>query len=651
MAGLFEGGKLSGQIRAAGCGGFTLARAAAPSIPPAQAAAAVADSGPVSLRDATTLEQSCGVVLRWVRRLKQEYPDLDLMRTPLNQIFPRAANLYRDKYFVPVFGTPFLNTTPEWRRDLQVSVVRKCSSASDIGAALREFRSFIERPFNLPRGDFSFAEVSERLGKIALLETWADRVHAALPGIPETAEGFRQLQEYRDKGEKDLAALWPSERAEFLDRLRARQTELARALVAQAVAEAEKAPRSLDGARGIADRRRQSETYLALLPPEERKAAEQAFASRLDASLAAAIAEDVRNAQALPSTLDGAVAFGAMLRDFDARYASFGSPAAVRASRDTLAAARAAVLTAAQAAFAEKAVAEGTSVAGLKSLAGLQASIFPLPGDRSLPVHAAYASALQKAREAWLDSQIVSSKGDASTQGPADPFAQFDKLGGGAAGGFDRTGYKEADLVAAIFAGNFAPIQAMNVNYVRFYLRKMAEPTGQACPFVVSGDFTEAVIREELGNALETRDGVAELGLRRFMETMQAMANPNQMMNELIRSEAIAQNAGYDANVLLQRYGCNAAEVRTFFDNATRYIKDPMHGVPDGDLPLGDLCQRKLSARMTSASKYCACAARQLQTALGDREKAFLRQDFAGNLNVLREIRPELREVLGQCRV
>jgi hypothetical protein len=110
MAGLFEGGKLSGQIRAAGCGGFTLARAAAPSIPPAQAAAAVADSGPVSLRDATTLEQSCGVVLRWVRRLKQEYPDLDLMRTPLNQIFPRAANLYRDKYFVPVFGTPFLNT-------------------------------------------------------------------------------------------------------------------------------------------------------------------------------------------------------------------------------------------------------------------------------------------------------------------------------------------------------------------------------------------------------------------------------------------------------------------------------------------------------------------------------------------------------------
>lgn len=234
MAGLLEGGKLSGQIRAAGCGGFTLVRAATPSVSPKQAAAAAADRGPVSLREAATLEQSCGVLLRWARQLKQEYPDIDLMHTPLNQVFPRAVNLYRDKYFVPVFGKPFVNTTPEWRRELQVSVVRKCSSVGDVGPALREFRYYIERPFNLPKGDFSFAQVSERLGQIALLETWADRVRAALPGIPETAEGFRQLQEYLDKGQKDLAALWPSERAEFVDKVRARQTELARRLVAQA---------------------------------------------------------------------------------------------------------------------------------------------------------------------------------------------------------------------------------------------------------------------------------------------------------------------------------------------------------------------------------------------------------------------------------
>lgn len=363
------------------------------------------------------------------------------------------------------------------------------------------------------------------------------------------------------------------------------------------------------------------------------------------------IAEEVRGAQALPPTLDGAIAFGAKMRDFNARYAAFGSPAAVRTGRDTLAAARAAVLTAVQASFAEKAAADGTSVAGLKSLAAMHASIFPLPDDRSLPAYAAYASTLQKVRDTWLDSQIASSKGNGPTRGSADPFAQFDRLGGSAAGGFDRTGYREVELVAAIYAGNFAPIQAMNVNYVRFYLRKMAEPAGQACPFVISGDFTAAVIRDELGTALETRDGMAEFGLRRLMETMQAMANPNQMMGDVIKSAAITQNAGYDTNILLQRYGCGGAEVRTFFENATKYIKNPTHGVPDGDLTLGDLCQRQLSTQMAGASKYCSCAAPRLQSALSDKEKAYLRQEFAGNLNVLHEIRPELRQVLGQCRV
>ena len=63
--------------------------------------------GPASLAEAKSDEERRDVIIRWFNQLKEEYPDIDLHHTVLNEIYPKVLNLYEDDSFMPVFGKPF----------------------------------------------------------------------------------------------------------------------------------------------------------------------------------------------------------------------------------------------------------------------------------------------------------------------------------------------------------------------------------------------------------------------------------------------------------------------------------------------------------------------------------------------------------------
>jgi hypothetical protein len=642
-----DGGNLKVRLRAPNCGDLVLVRAAA-AAPSAQAPAptvAQPTKGPTSLKEATTPEDRCRALITWASRLTEEYPNIDWQHTPMNKLFPLAMNLYRDRSFVPVFGMRYADMTPQYRQNLWISTIAKCNNMQSIRRQWIDYSHYIVRPFTGGAGDFGPANVTQLLQQAELVETWVDRVRTALPTIPETADGFTQIQGYIDKGGKDTATLWPSESTAFMATLRARQTAVARKLVDATTAPDSGAPPTLKAMRTVMEQWRQMQAYLAVLGEEDRRKAESVMAAKLDAGLGPLVQEDVKRAHALPATVAGLTAYATQMTEFTTRYGGFGNAAPVRTAQSDLAKQRTVLLAAAKGGFAQDVKKDGGDLAGLKRLNGVLTGIFPFPADRGTPAYAEYAVLLQGARDSWLDRQIASSPKPAESQNaPRGLLARAS---------FDRSGYKEPDIVASIYANGFGPLQPMNPNYVKFYLRKMGETTAQACPGIISGDFSSQVLRAEFGDALESRDKMAAAGLQRMGEILKDLARPHEMMANAIKIGAIEQNAQYDVTIMMQRYGC-ADDLRAFFNNATKYYQDPTAGVPESMLTLGDLCVRRLSAgnmTATGARSYCGCAAPRLGSALTDKERDFLRRDFSNNLNVLRELKPGVSEQLNACRI
>src|SRR5262249_21719365 len=68
-----------------------------------------------SLDSAKNIEDKCEVLLKWMERLDQEYPERASNRFAYQN---NAIYLYRDEDFIQVFGRPFDGTTTQWRAEV-----------------------------------------------------------------------------------------------------------------------------------------------------------------------------------------------------------------------------------------------------------------------------------------------------------------------------------------------------------------------------------------------------------------------------------------------------------------------------------------------------------------------------------------------------
>ena len=105
--------------------------------------------GPVSLAQARTDDERRDAIVRWFRRLKQEYPDLDLHHSILGpELYGKVLNLFCDDDFVPVFGKTFEALTADDRN--YVKQLFRRLFARERRELLDGFGDFLERPFVLP---------------------------------------------------------------------------------------------------------------------------------------------------------------------------------------------------------------------------------------------------------------------------------------------------------------------------------------------------------------------------------------------------------------------------------------------------------------------------------------------------------------------
>ena len=98
-----DGNGIEGQINAAGCRRFKVARGEI-------SEQALEVTEPIDLRRLDSvgdLHTRCRVIYSWTLTLEREYPDLDLVGSLLRNIVPQAMNLFADEYMTELFGKPY----------------------------------------------------------------------------------------------------------------------------------------------------------------------------------------------------------------------------------------------------------------------------------------------------------------------------------------------------------------------------------------------------------------------------------------------------------------------------------------------------------------------------------------------------------------
>ena len=126
--------------------------------------------------------------LERLNRLKSEYPDIDLHHTVLDQIFPKVVSLFDDDSFVPVFGKPFDAMSADDRNYVK-QLMRRLFMGRETRELLDGFGDFLNRPFVLDRGSFSYADVAPQLAfRRAVHQKWRETMDQ-LSTVSSTSAG------------------------------------------------------------------------------------------------------------------------------------------------------------------------------------------------------------------------------------------------------------------------------------------------------------------------------------------------------------------------------------------------------------------------------------------------------------------------------
>ena len=250
-----------------------------------------------------TLGEQCELLLSWLGRIRTEYPNVDLQRTPINRLVPLFANIYRDEYFIPLFGTPYDRTDQADRLKFHREVIRRCYGViGNERAYARQFREFVwilDGPFLL---NPTFSTISNIVAARRELSDSMKRTLEESRTLPATPESFDKLEHYRASAKRDYEALFPSEVAQFEQVLAERKNALAKAFVATWLAEM----KALDASRAnfskISAGVRSNARIIDSLQPGEKAAVHRELAAKMN-SLLAGYEHDAASLQPTPAFL------------------------------------------------------------------------------------------------------------------------------------------------------------------------------------------------------------------------------------------------------------------------------------------------------------------------------------------------------------
>lgn len=189
-----------------------------------------------ALQNATSSDQKCRLLIEWANRFGKEYPDALVstrsgiqlrMAASLNV---KALNLYRDEFFVPLFGLPYDEHRRDPRRlNLFKSPLSRCGSYP-------EWQTYRELALGVIDGAIPGASYGDRIEpeqiersviSDRLRSRWKAKVMREIQTLSLTEAGYAQIEEWSKEGSRDLADFWPSEQRAFFEALREGRKRLA----------------------------------------------------------------------------------------------------------------------------------------------------------------------------------------------------------------------------------------------------------------------------------------------------------------------------------------------------------------------------------------------------------------------------------------
>lgn len=329
LSGRHVGNQITGTISVRQCGNFQVTKDLERTeelMEQARQSKQQWEQAPIALADAEDDTQRCLAIAKWASRLKVEYPVLDLDRTPLNQVFPKAAPLFADEDFVPVWGQPFTSFSKQERKRVYYDTLTPCLRRRDLSGYFQGYNYILTRPFTLDRGEFSHSEVSLRTQIIAQGRQWLRDKTAELDSLPANEGGYVLLGQIRSQGDTQLVDLWPSERAELEEHLRDSLGRIAPTVLAgrvdRAVAEAAdfEAVSRLDGVL------EGNQELVQAVTGEQLARHRNAIAERQEQLVHLEIGRDLEALSGLPSDLAGLAQSTEWFRNFQSKYQGMDGP-------------------------------------------------------------------------------------------------------------------------------------------------------------------------------------------------------------------------------------------------------------------------------------------------------------------------------------
>lgn len=361
---------------------------------------------------ATSVEGKCQALLDWLSQLEREYPETYKERTsgarptwPIGQY----ANLFRDKYFVPVFGVTYQQMDEADRSALLYTVERpeKGQCALEYGDKLRPYLNLFITTFAPSQSVTRTTEDTRIFHLLKNMNAEEERIKKGTTQIEQMSPSEGNLTQLlnelnlengRSRGGGDAILqwkpefVWPSERAAFQEVVRNKAKEIALRLLEQAEAETAQLSPSPTNAKLINNELKKTVTYMAVLgDTPEAQARQAALRNKADDMLRKYFSEPLKQLAFIPNKWAGVEASQKWHSEFRQDLDELGTLPTLKQVDDEFSQKRERIFQGAKKEFQAKVTAiQSSGSANMGKADELLRATFSLPGDQLLQSYGEY---------------------------------------------------------------------------------------------------------------------------------------------------------------------------------------------------------------------------------------------------------------------
>jgi len=237
----------------------------------------------------------------------------------LDQIFPKVVSLFDDDSFVPVFGKPFDAMSADDRNYVK-QLMRRLFMGRETRELLDGFGDFLNRPFVLDRGSFSYADVAPQLAfRRAVHQKWRETMDQ-LSTVSSTSAGFDKVLSLKKQGTEPFQDLWPSEFKQFQEAVDSAKHRVAEGALVERLDAALSNSSGYDGLVKLMDTVTSNQELFALVPEEVSKREMAQVQDKVEAELTLLMAGERQKIDALGSGATALANGTQWLRNFHSKY-------------------------------------------------------------------------------------------------------------------------------------------------------------------------------------------------------------------------------------------------------------------------------------------------------------------------------------------